>query len=912
MRPFRLVATTTAADMGTALVQAALTLGAARETATAQLEAETAKGDSADRATIAQLQRQAADAHRSVGEARAAVLSIFQGIAAARFRDVCADVRAAVITAVGGWIALDAATYLSDAMLKYLAWALSDRDARVRGAALDALNGLYSRVDCHSALRTFTDRFSARFADLVHDVDDGVAAKGVDLVSTLVRAGEMDAAAAGRAFRLLTDPSPAVRAAAADLVAGLLAARLEKEDGEGEEGGGRSGRRGRGRRTAAPPTNPGVDALLDVLATLATPDDGDAGASSSSHLDPDTVDVVVAALADRVPALADFPALAASLSEDAAEARGEPGATNAVLLVAAAVKAAATKGARSARAPRGAPRPTISSATAALAPVLPDLLARYGTDAVKAGALVSTLAWLDLGRFAAGRGDTGGLPALLRRVADIAGRVTDAATVRACARALARCAESGPGGAREAAADVLAEAFDNAADAADAATDAVVAGKQQRRGGADAAATASAAWTRAAALALVAPPPAAAGDSLEAAARRVLAAAGSEGVPADVVAAAAAVGLATLLWRLRSVGDADARAAASLGASAASFAECLGEATVGGGGGAAASALADLLLAFSPAAAPADSPAAAAAAVDPPAGAVAALLSYCDRVLKDGEGGKAPGAPDLTPAEAAALMLARLVAYNAVDAGGDAAVVLLSHAATSDLAAAAASREGVRALRRGAGIPVDTWAKAFVAAAGRGAGDLASLTALVSSAPPGSAACIGALTADAIERAVEIGFETPATLANLTPLTALAARVPYAEAARVAPMVRAAADRAARRGLGVGAAGALHAVADALSRRAAGGGAPAPRSALRRPSSTGQKRDRRISFAGGDEFAASESDDDDEGTAAGRPATHTDGPSADALPTLDGDENAMEEDDSDDDDDGLRRPPRRL
>ena len=81
-------------------------------------------------------------------------------------------------------------------MLKYVAWALSDREARVRGAALQALTSLYGSAEARPALRAFTERFEARFLQLVDDVDDAVAAQGVRLLALLVREGELDAAAA--------------------------------------------------------------------------------------------------------------------------------------------------------------------------------------------------------------------------------------------------------------------------------------------------------------------------------------------------------------------------------------------------------------------------------------------------------------------------------------------------------------------------------------------------------------------------------------------------------------------------------------------------------------------------------------------------------------------------------------------
>ena len=396
MRPFRLLATQTAGDVGTALVTAALSLGAAREAATAQKEAELAKGADANRDTITQLERQAADAHRAAGDARAAVYALYSGIATARFRDVCPDVRASVVSAVGAWIRLDPATYLSEHYLKYVAWAMSDRDARVRGVAVDTLRALYGDPTLHSALRSFTERFASRFVELVHDVDDSVAGKGVDLVACLVRAGELDADDAGDVFRLLTEPAVAVRGAAADLVAGLLAKQVETATAAAAVAAASppaaAGRRGRGRAAAAtttastlPSQQPdastiAVDALLDVLARLAAPprardaeaedeDDEPPPPPSTSPLPPTTVDVVVAALADRVPVLTDFEALVGALFEEAAEARGEPGTTNAVLLLAAAVKAAASHDAGKRMVVGPAIRRTCGSAACGLTPI---------------------------------------------------------------------------------------------------------------------------------------------------------------------------------------------------------------------------------------------------------------------------------------------------------------------------------------------------------------------------------------------------------------------------------------------------------------------------------------------------------------------------------------------------------------
>lgn len=49
----------------------------------------------------------------------------------------------------------------------------------MRQAAVTALLRLYLEEDNVSPLHAFTARFSTRFAELVYDVDEGVAVKGV-------------------------------------------------------------------------------------------------------------------------------------------------------------------------------------------------------------------------------------------------------------------------------------------------------------------------------------------------------------------------------------------------------------------------------------------------------------------------------------------------------------------------------------------------------------------------------------------------------------------------------------------------------------------------------------------------------------------------------------------------------------
>lgn len=100
-----------------------------------------------------------------------------------RFRDSSDDVRALVVTAIGEWAASLPERFLVDEYLKYIAWALSDRAGPVRLAAVEALLGLLGSEERASAMHEFLARFRQRFLEMVDDVDEGVVAKVLALLS---------------------------------------------------------------------------------------------------------------------------------------------------------------------------------------------------------------------------------------------------------------------------------------------------------------------------------------------------------------------------------------------------------------------------------------------------------------------------------------------------------------------------------------------------------------------------------------------------------------------------------------------------------------------------------------------------------------------------------------------------------
>jgi cohesin complex subunit SA-1/2 len=309
VRPFRQVATLTAVQLVSSYIHVAAQLGEAAETAERQAAAEGRRkgGGVAGAKERAEAFRRTVDRCRSsVRQLHAAIDALFQAVFAHRFRDVCPEVRATVVEGIGRWVRLLPATFLSDTYLKYLAWALSDREREVRFASASALLAIYEKAEPPlGALHDFAARFTARFLELVYDRDNRVAATGIKLLISLVRLGELQPAAVGDAYRLLGDEDAEVRHEAAGLVVGLLpglgAKALEGSPSAAAAVGGAGGRRSRGGGGAskADQVFGEADVRLAGLLQVARQMAGEVAGGFSGPLDEMTLALVVDALWDK-------------------------------------------------------------------------------------------------------------------------------------------------------------------------------------------------------------------------------------------------------------------------------------------------------------------------------------------------------------------------------------------------------------------------------------------------------------------------------------------------------------------------------------------------------------------------------------------------------------------------------------
>ncbi|GLC66838.1 hypothetical protein PLESTF_000479800 [Pleodorina starrii] len=251
VRGYRHAGTLTAGLLVTGWVRAQQQLADAISTARHQEEAaqKQKKAGADKKRLIESLQRQAEAAQRQVRQLKSLLESTFTAVFAVRFRDVGPEIRAVVIDLVGRWIGLLPATFMVDHYLKYVAWALSDRDAGVRATAVSRLLELFGgsptapppavpgapRIEPPAhlpLLHDFVARFTGRFKELPYDVDEEVAVLGVRLLTRLVAVGALTDAQlpASDCYRLLIDNPPAIRRAASELAGQLLredAAKLE-------------------------------------------------------------------------------------------------------------------------------------------------------------------------------------------------------------------------------------------------------------------------------------------------------------------------------------------------------------------------------------------------------------------------------------------------------------------------------------------------------------------------------------------------------------------------------------------------------------------------------------------------------------------------------------------------------------
>ena len=420
VRALRAGSTACGLALGGGLVTCAVRAAAARDTAQRQVHAAGGAGARGAAAKAALAAAQAA-----VSACEGALKDVYTQVFTLRFRDTEAGIRSDCISSMGAWITGYPAFFLKDYYLKYLGWALNDKAADVRLAAVTSISSAYTTAERAAAMSTFIGRFAPRLVDMARgDVDDAVAAACVRLLGALHEHGTLPADGSAAVLGALLDDAPLMRSAAAEVVPALLG-ETSASQGSASAGAGHH-----------------IHGVLRILG--AGPDR------------PHAADAAVEALWDKLPALKDWDALLAAAAGTGFSHSDERATTDGVRLLAAVCRklAAAPEaftggvigakgGVRGTKAAKDAAAKERGQLSTQLMGALPRLLASHGAHVQRAGELADCVIAMSLELYALKRNEPG-FETLLTSLTGALFKQTAGTPLAALARALAFCAHKGP------------------------------------------------------------------------------------------------------------------------------------------------------------------------------------------------------------------------------------------------------------------------------------------------------------------------------------------------------------------------------------------------------------------------------------------------------------------------------------
>uniref|UniRef100_A0A8C8B980 Cohesin subunit SA n=1 Tax=Otus sunia TaxID=257818 RepID=A0A8C8B980_9STRI len=183
VRAFRHTSTLAAMKLLTAIVSVHLNLDVNKHNAQRLYEVEK-KRISGKRTSyrLDQLERKRKEYEHKLLEIQNMMNAIFKGTFLNRYCDVIPEIRATCIEEFGSWIKTYPDAFLNDNYLKYIGWMLYDKQAEVRLKCLLGLQGIYSRRELVSRMNLFTSRFKDRIVSMPLDKDHEVAVQAMKLL----------------------------------------------------------------------------------------------------------------------------------------------------------------------------------------------------------------------------------------------------------------------------------------------------------------------------------------------------------------------------------------------------------------------------------------------------------------------------------------------------------------------------------------------------------------------------------------------------------------------------------------------------------------------------------------------------------------------------------------------------------
>ncbi|NXP19590.1 STAG2 protein, partial [Scytalopus superciliaris] len=183
VRAFRHTSTLAAMKLLTAVVSVHLNLDVNKHNAQRLYEVEKQR-ISGKRTSyrLDQLEKKRKEYEHKLLEIQNMTNAIFKGTFLNRYRDVIPEIRAICIEEIGNWIRTYPDAFLNDSYLKYVGWMLYDKQAEVRLKCLLGLQGIYSRKELVSRMDLFTSRFKDRIVSMPLDKDHEVAVQAMKLL----------------------------------------------------------------------------------------------------------------------------------------------------------------------------------------------------------------------------------------------------------------------------------------------------------------------------------------------------------------------------------------------------------------------------------------------------------------------------------------------------------------------------------------------------------------------------------------------------------------------------------------------------------------------------------------------------------------------------------------------------------
>ncbi|NWU48559.1 STAG2 protein, partial [Dromas ardeola] len=183
VRAFRHTSTLAAMKLLTAVVSVHLNLDVNKHNAQRLYEVEKRRiSGKRTNYRLDQLERKRKEYEHKLLEIQNMMNAIFKGTFLNRYRDVIPEIRAICIEEIGSWIKTYPDAFLNDSYLKYIGWMLYDKQAEVRLKCLLGLQGIYSRKELVSRMDLFTSRFKDRIVSMPLDKDHEVAVQAMKLL----------------------------------------------------------------------------------------------------------------------------------------------------------------------------------------------------------------------------------------------------------------------------------------------------------------------------------------------------------------------------------------------------------------------------------------------------------------------------------------------------------------------------------------------------------------------------------------------------------------------------------------------------------------------------------------------------------------------------------------------------------